>query len=217
MPLRPPGQSGSIWVVAHGGIRTHPDTGRAKLNLPDMTPAISVLDTSDGSLVRNSRLPETFRFLSLRQLAIRPDGLMVIAGQWEGPDSETPPLLAVGRPGTELRPVAAPEPIASRMKNYCGSIAFDSTGGTIAVTSPRGDIATFWRADPTPMFAGSVTMPDVCGVAADGSPGGFYLSAGTGTLIRHNIARDETHIIVPADPDRRWDNHLSEVFLSGGS
>lgn len=202
-------------VVAHGGIRTHPDTGRAKLNLPDMSPTVSVLDARDGTLVQDARLPETFRSLSLRHLAIRPDGLMVIAGQWEGPESETPPLLAVGRPGTGLRPVAAPEPIAFRMMNYCGSVAFDSTGDMFAVTAPRGDIATFWRADPVPVFAGSLQMADVCGVAADGSPGGFYLSAGTGMLVRHNVTRDDTLTILPADRNRRWDNHLSDVFLAG--
>ena len=43
-------------VVANGGIETHPDSGRAKLNLPTMRPNISFLDAS-GTVVAQFEPP----------------------------------------------------------------------------------------------------------------------------------------------------------------
>lgn len=45
---------GETLVVANGGIRTHPATGRQKLNLSTMAPALTYLRASDGSLVERS-------------------------------------------------------------------------------------------------------------------------------------------------------------------
>lgn len=48
---------GRTLVIANGGIRTHPDLGRSKLNLADMDPSLAYVDTADGRLLAAYRPP----------------------------------------------------------------------------------------------------------------------------------------------------------------
>lgn len=41
----------NILVIANGGINTHPDYPRIKLNLDDMSPNLSYMDTSNGKII----------------------------------------------------------------------------------------------------------------------------------------------------------------------
>ena len=77
-------RAGTRLAVANGGIRTHPDTGRAKLNLDAMVSSLAVLDTADGGLVRSQSLGERLRRLSIRHLDIDRDFRIVVAMQHEG-------------------------------------------------------------------------------------------------------------------------------------
>ena len=83
--------------MANGGIRTHPDTGRAKLNLDAMTSSLAVLDTADGGLVRSQSLGERLRRLSIRHLDIDRDFRIVVAMQHEGSRRDRVPLVAFER------------------------------------------------------------------------------------------------------------------------
>ena len=38
-------------TIANGGIKQHPDTGRARLNIDHMEPSLVIVDLSDGRLV----------------------------------------------------------------------------------------------------------------------------------------------------------------------
>ncbi len=201
---------GSV-LIANGGIQTHPDTGRVKLNLDTMQSSMDLLDLKSGGLRRQTRLEDpAFQQLSLRHLATNGDGVAAIGGQWQGSDSAVLPLIAiVGSDGRQSL-LTAPDEVQASLDNYCGSVAFDSSGKVVAVTHPRGNIATFWSVEGTPRYLNSLTMTDVCGVTAAARPGTFYLSSGNGAVVHAN-AVSGTLISSLKQPTRSisWDNHLA--------
>ena len=75
---------GATLVVANGGILTHPERDRAKLNLDSMAPSLAYLDLADGKLRDDYRLAETYHQLSIRHIAVLGTGGIAIAMQYEG-------------------------------------------------------------------------------------------------------------------------------------
>ena len=204
-----PGALGDALIVANGGIQTHPDFGRAKLNLDTMSPSLAILDARDGRSLRTLTLPPELHQLSIRHLATRPDGLIALAMQYEGPTSDHPPLVGLSSAGRSISLHSAPEPVQRRMANYCGSVAFDASGEIIGVSSPRGGIFTFWSAEAGD-YLNSVEVPDGSGLAANEVAGGFLLSSGDGSLWRYRVDGDRP--VRPSGgptPEGHWDNHLT--------
>ncbi len=196
---------GKTLVVANGGILTHPDTGRHKLNIPDMEPSLVFLDRRDGRRLQTCVLPREMRKLSIRHLAVGRDGTVFAAMQYEGPSEDHPPLIVkVYRDRPTL--MSAPPGVQKDMKNYCGSIALDISGRIAAATCPRGNMVTFWTADGE--FSHTVEIRDGCGIAAGSSTGEFLLSGGAGDLVFYN-ARERKVRHRNVDRSRRWDNHIS--------
>lgn len=66
---------GRTLVVANGGILTHPDVGRAKLNLATMTPSLAYIDRKTGRLLEEVRLAPNMHQNSIRHLAVTVDDL----------------------------------------------------------------------------------------------------------------------------------------------
>ncbi len=130
---------GRTLAVANGGIETHPDFGRAKLNLPTMQPSLVFLDRENGALLESHRLPPSLHQLSIRHMAIAADGHVWFGCQHEGPQSEQPALVGVARPGEELALVDMPRDVLSGLRNYVGSVAANVEAGTVAVSSPQGN------------------------------------------------------------------------------
>ncbi|MEL6979414.1 MAG: DUF1513 domain-containing protein [Pseudomonadota bacterium] len=188
-------------VVANGGVRTHPESGRAKLNLPMMRPNLAYIDPIEGAARRIVEPPEALRFCSIRHLALRADGLVAIAMQWQGALFDPAPLLALHRFGEEeLRLLSAPAPQQLGMRGYGGSVAFSETGARVGLTSPRGGRLQIFDA-ASGAFEAERLAPDICGLAGRG--GGFLATDGGG-----GILTVEGKMI-----DRRfhrlsWDNHL---------
>ncbi len=190
-------------VVANGGIQTHPDTGRVKLNLPDMQPVLTYLDL-DGQIKDTVRADAAYRMNSIRHLDVRADGLVAVALQWQGDKADFPPVLALHRRGDPLRLLAGPDRAARDMFGYGGSVAFSGDGSLVAVTSPRGGTAQVFDSGTGAMVR-ALHLEDVCGLGADGT--GFLASTGTGALNWFDAARLEsrTHNAI------LWDNHLVPV------
>lgn len=70
-----------VFVVANGGLATHPSSGRAILNLPMMQPNLTYVDGS-GSIIEQVELERQYWKNSIRHLAVGPDGLVAAAMQW---------------------------------------------------------------------------------------------------------------------------------------
>ncbi|GGG77900.1 hypothetical protein GCM10011415_28540 [Salipiger pallidus] len=188
---------GKTLVIANGGIKTD-RWDRTKLNIDSMRPNLSYLD-ADGMLLEQHEIPE-FAQNSIRHLALRPDGLVGFAMQWEGEPGMAPPLLGLHRRGET--PLLCEAPLADElaMDGYAGSVAFSGTGDEIAITSPRG--GRLHRFDDEGQFLGAVSRADVCGLAAHDS--GYLASDGLGgiQLVTADTATPLTRT------EAAWDNHL---------
>ncbi len=198
---------GRTLAVANGGIVTHPDTGRQKLNIPEMEPSLALLNSRDGRLERSYTLPRELHKLSLRHLSANKDNRLFVAAQFEGAPEETPPLLAsVSSSGLKLH--HAPKPIQTAMKNYCGSVAFNRTGDLLAVSCPRGNLITYWSARGD--FLSSIELQDGCGLAPLTRTSGFLATAGTGQL-GQSTPRGRKLIAMRTNANMAWDNHLTAL------
>jgi hypothetical protein len=137
---------GATLVAANGGIRTHPDTERAKLNLDSMRLSLAYLDLASGRLRDAFGLAPRLHRLSIRHLAVNRDGLVAVAVQYEGSGRDRVPLVGL-HDGGAIRLLDAPAAIERRMRQYAGSVAFDRSGRMLAVSCPRGNLITFWDAE----------------------------------------------------------------------
>ena len=205
---------GETLVVANGGIATHPDLPRVKLNLPTMAPALCFVDRRSGVLRRELTLDPALHRLSIRHLAVGPDDTVAVAMQYEGPAQDRVPLVALRRGGGPLHLLHGPPNIIRAMKNYCGSVCFDPSGRTVAVSAPRGNLVTFWDVG-TGRFLSSAKVSDGCGVAPGAGPGEALASSGLGSVIvidaRSGAARP---LAVGGLEAARWDNHLVVASVS---
>ncbi|MEJ6404812.1 DUF1513 domain-containing protein [Yoonia sp. 2307UL14-13] len=191
--------SGSdMLVVANGGIDTHPDSGRTKLNIPTMVPNLAYV--ADGKVLETAELPPEWHKNSIRHLAVARDGQVAFGMQWQG-DKLEPALVGVHQTGAELRLLSAPADALREMQAYVGSIAFTDDDRQVVVTSPRGGIVQTYDVDAEALI-GETRLTDVCGVAL--ADGGVLTSTGTGALVHLNGTRAETRSIAQL----QWDNHL---------
>jgi len=188
--LMPDGQT---LVVANGGIETHPESGRTKLNLPSMRSNLSYLSI-DGTVIAKMELGAEHQRNSIRHLALSDAGDVAFAMQWQGDIGVDLPLLGLHRRGTEAA-VLFEEASARRLQGYLGSVAFNPKTLEIATTSPRSGVLQVFDANK---LAYSAKLPDICGVAANRD--GFLVTTGTGT-VRSSDLFETTH-------DVAWDNHL---------
>lgn len=189
---------GRTLLVANGGIATDP-ADRTKLNLATMRPSLATLDPLGDGVPGLAELDRSLHRLSIRHLAVRPDGLAAFAMQWEGDPAEVVPLLGLRAPDGTLSLVEAPGAEAVLMRGYAGSVAWSGEGAEAAITSPKG--GRVQRFSPEGAFLGSFARPEVCGIAP--LPGGFLLSDGLGGLVRLGDGAEPL-----AATGSAWDNHV---------
>ncbi|WP_226689646.1 DUF1513 domain-containing protein [Ruegeria arenilitoris] len=199
MRLMPDGQT---LVIANGGIETHPETGRTKLNLPTMQPRLTYLDLS-GTVLEQVELPRALHKNSIRHLAVRHDGMVAFAMQWQGDKVHHPPLLGLHRRGEAPRLLSAPDAAQSTLQGYAGSVAFAGDETTVAITCPRGNALHRFDA-ANGQLNGDFPLEDVCGLGP--GPKGFVFTTGTGI-----VGELTSTPRISARPDCHWDNHLIPI------
>ncbi|MEP3630000.1 MAG: DUF1513 domain-containing protein, partial [Hyphomicrobiales bacterium] len=134
--LSPDGKS---LIVANGGIETHPDYGRAKLNLATMKPNLAYIDLATGDLLEKHTLPSSLHQLSIRHIAVSPQGRVVFGGQYEGAKSDAPPLIGWSERGEGIGCWESLQQSACQAENYIGSVAISSDGVAAAISAPRSN------------------------------------------------------------------------------
>ncbi len=196
---------GRTLVIANGGIETHPDYGRQKLNLAEMRPSIVRIDRETGDLLDETVLDAELNRLSMRHMTFDGAGNVWFGCQWEGARSERPPLVGrVGKTG-KAKLTAFPDAIAPLARNYIGSVVASRDGSTIATSSPIGGQLFFWDA-ASGDFRDCVALPDGCGVAATGGEA-FLATAGDGSVMR----AENGHLAPIARRHEQFDNHLRRI------
>jgi len=197
---------GKTLVVANGGIETHPDLGRAKLNIPTMKPNLAYIDIPGGKLRGLYEPPAAWHQLSIRHFDVNDHDQVCIALQFQGPKHQRPPLVALHNGEDDLQLLRAPDNIHRRMKNYCGSARYNAQGDRFAISSPRGGVITFWSASGD--YLGHTQLDDGCGIAA-GDGDIFYLSCGNGSIIEYHLDGRSNERSIVENQDLRWDNHMN--------
>ncbi|MEO0944691.1 MAG: DUF1513 domain-containing protein [Pseudomonadota bacterium] len=184
-------KSGAL-AVANGGIRTHPASGREKLNLDTMRSNLSLFDT-------NGRLFDQFeanaQLSSLRHIAEVADGGIAVGYQWQGDPFEPAPLIGLAKNGI-MTDFDDPE-ITRSLNAYVGSVASHPKG--LAATSPRGGKLVVFDAFGQSQL--SLSAMDICGLAMTG--GSVIATDGFGTVFRldREMHRQASHALL-------FDNHL---------
>lgn len=192
---------GKTLVIANGGIETHPDFGRAKLNLPTMKPSLVFVDRVTGDLLEKHELPAELHQLSIRHMAIDGGNTVWFGCQHEGPMTETPSLVGRASRGKELSLLEMPEKVLTGFRNYIGSVAANTEAGTVAVSSPQGNCFAVIDA-ASGRIVSDASLVEVCGLAPDQS--GFLATTGAGEIVAPERASIKA-------PDYVWDNHLLRI------
>ncbi|MCH2077545.1 MAG: DUF1513 domain-containing protein [Rhodobacteraceae bacterium] len=182
-------------AVANGGIETHPETGRTKLNLATMQPNLSYVSL-DGVVSEVVELNPALRRNSIRHLAVDGRDRVGMAMQWQGDVADSVPLVAVHDARTGKLMLGAAQDQRSLL-GYAGSIAM--AGETVAVTSPKGGIAQTYSLEDFGLL-NQVERPDICGVAAIGAE--YVTTTGSGLFENHSGRPKRTQTRL------NWDNHL---------
>ncbi|MBV1934292.1 MAG: DUF1513 domain-containing protein [Parvibaculaceae bacterium] len=204
-------KGGSEIVVANGGILTHPDQPRAKLNIETMDPSLSVIDTTSGRLLHQARLPQHLHQLSIRHLA-RAGDIVLFCCQDQIRRFETVSLLGKMTNRGELVLFDAPGDMWRRMQGYVGSVETDPSETYVVATSPRGGLALFWTIEGG-HYVGSVHAPDVCGAAKGDHAGELVLSTGAGDMLTVSLTSGKPSLVACQTTSLRWDNHLTRLSI----
>ncbi|ABG30573.1 DUF1513 domain-containing protein [Roseobacter denitrificans] len=192
-------------AVANGGIRTHPETGRAKLNLDTMRPNLSILSPT-GKLIDVAPVPADTHHNSLRHIAATMDGTIVCGFQWQGDPFAAPPLVAFYKGSGELVPAQFSDGATHGLDGYIGSVCTLGHTG-FAASAPRGGRVLIF--DETGTQTGTHRATDVCGLTSF-AQGGSLATDGFGNvfdLAWQDMRLKRAHGLA-------FDNHL--VSLSHG-
>lgn len=188
-------------AVANGGIETHPDYGRAELNIATMKPSFVLVDRLTGDLIEKHELPAALHQLSIRHMDADRSGTIWFGCQYRGPGTDRPLLVGRAQRGKELQLLGMPQDVLSGFRNYIGSVAANPDAGTVAVSSPEGNSLAVIDAASGRILATSALV-EVCGVAPDGAS--FMATTGAGEIVE---AGGGTR----SEPDYVWDNHMLRI------
>lgn len=186
---------GKLLIAANGGIETHPDFGRTKLNLDHMEPSLALIDAASGALVERHALPEKLRQLSTRHIDLDDKGRIWFACQYEGPRNDLPPLVGHFGKGEDLTFLSLPAETTIGLANYVGAIAVNRSEGLIGLTSPNGGRFVVLEAKSGRVIR-DAAVADAAGIAA--APHGFAVSSYDGDFAgrRGSVA---------------WDQHIAKL------
>lgn len=181
---------GRFLIAANGGIETHPDFGRTKLNLDHMEPSLALIDAATGALVERHALPEKLRQLSTRHIDLDDRGRIWFACQYEGPRNDLPPLVGHFGRGEDLAFIDLPDETTIGLANYVGAIAVNRREGLVGLTSPNGGRFVVLDAK-TGRVVRDEAIADAAGIAA--APHGFAVSSYDGRFAgrREDVAWDQ--------------------------
>ena len=208
---------GTTLIIANGGIKTHPEYRRNKLNLETMHSNLCY-----HSLLNNKQ--QSFSFghhqLSLRHLCINNNQQIAVGFQYQGEPFDVQPLIGLHNMNkafqdnalqnsafiTALKPTTHKDWL--KLHQYTASLCWVPGTSILSVTAPRANLVTFWDAD-TGQPIQFVTLRDAAGVTPI-STGKVAVSQGTGEINVFTIDKKTVNLSY----NKRitgiaWDNHLA--------
>ncbi|MEM0909440.1 MAG: DUF1513 domain-containing protein [Pseudomonadota bacterium] len=193
--------NGRQLAIANGGIQTHPDYQRMKLNIDTMTPNLSIIDFDSGEVVRRFFPPHNKQ--SIRHLDVDSAGDIFVGVQWQGSKNEVHPLVYKQSGNSELKPLIANKLDWQRMHQYTASVV--ANNDSLIVTCPRGDCVSIWDTTTRGLVDIS-SLKDAAGaVQIDDA---FYLSTGHGYIKK---SQSNNFQDVAKLAKFRFDNHMMSM------
>ena len=206
--------NGRSLIVANGGIATHPDYGRAPLNVDSMAPSLVKIEVKTGALT-DKRTP-AFSKSSVRHIDVLADGETLVGLQQQAKNVYSEPLVVSAdwdtpAPDGELQPLEVPTPDLRALDNYTASVCCAPISGHAVVPSPRGRRVSFWDTRAGRHVA-SVRLSDVAGVGYDRMAREFVVSSGRGMIYRFDADTFAAkHALKQRIAGYRFDNHLGVI------
>ncbi|MBL4646371.1 MAG: hypothetical protein COA52_06295 [Hyphomicrobiales bacterium] len=186
---------GHTMLIANGGIETHPDYGRSKLNISTMKPNLAFVDIRHGTLIERHELPAEFSKLSIRHLAGLSPTQFWFACQNQDSNGGLAPLIGRVQLGEGLKILRLGDEQTASLRGYVGSISANPDTQTIMVTSPKGHVG-FEISVVDERIVKTVKSNDICGTAMSAT--GHITSTGFGQF------GTKTHGF-------HWDNHIEII------
>ena len=201
-----PNTNGKQIVIANGGIQTHPEHGRKKLNLATMQPNLAYMSLPSGKIEDTFELAN--KHLSIRHLDVSSTGKVVAGLQYQGRLNDEVPLAISHHGEAELSVLNAEQSIWRSMKHYTSSVCINSDYNTVAITCPRANLVTYWQLNSGDFMA-SYKIKDGAGVTllADN----FIVSTGRGRIIAQQDPKQSYSIRGDFEP-LQWDNHMNAIL-----
>lgn len=203
-------RGGSRLVVAIGGLVKDGGVAGPAYNEGGIDSAIVELDAKSGRMLARHKLAPEFASLSLRHMALAPDGETVAVGMQDQDLTAVRPLMGVLRGGS-LDPLEMPPGAdANIFRGYIGSVAIDASGTYIAATSPRGGALGLWSL-ANGKWLGNLNVVDICGLVPAAQPGAFWATSGTGEILHVQAAGAGPAVIARWHAGAQFDNHLLRI------
>ncbi|HEY4265380.1 MAG TPA: DUF1513 domain-containing protein [Micropepsaceae bacterium] len=203
-------RGGARLMVAIGGIAKAADVKGPPINAGNIDSAILELDPETGAILKRHTLGPSLKSLSLRHMALAPDGETLAFGMQDQDRAQLRPLMGILRIGADIALLPLPGDDEGSLRSYVGSVAIDSSGRFAAAASPKGGRVDLWSLGDE-RWLGGYTAADVCGLAADAQAACFWATSGLGDVMKLRASdaglQADAHWRAPA----AFDNHLLRI------
>lgn len=203
---------GATAAVGLGGIQTHPDYPRKKLNIERMQSELLIVDTVK-KVIKERWRPDDPQ-VSLRHLDVATDiDAVVIGGQYQGPAYNQFALVYVYLKHQGLIAMKAPESVWRSMNQYIASVRVNTEKQEVLVSCPRSNSVHLFSLSEG-VWLSQYRLRDPGGIAMllDGS---YLISTGEGEIVCLSSNNDALTLVSSKRvSDTRWDNHMDRVMLS---
>jgi hypothetical protein len=203
-------RDGARLVVALGGIALAAGIKGPPINAGRIESAIVELDPRSGRVLQRHALGPDMQSLSLRHMALAPEGETIAVGMQDQDRSRLRPVMGLLRPGRGIELLPLPADDEGALRFYIGSVAIDSSGRYVAATSPKGGVIGLWSLGDG-RWLGGMKLADVCGLAADGEAGCFWATSGFGDVVRLRAQTSGLKTEAHWRSDASFDNHLLRI------
>ena len=202
---------GKTLVVANGGIETHPDFERRKLNIDTMQPSLVYIELATGKKLAEYRLPD--HLLSIRHLHVSAAGQVAVALQYEGNlYRQQPSSLVAWQPaGGDLQLLKISPQEIPQLRGYLADIIYDPQQELLIAATPRGHCVSIWSI-ATQSFIKAVPLTEASGVSLGLKAASFLVSTSQGGLYELQTSTAQASLReLKLFPELIWDNHLSKL------
>lgn len=199
-------------IVANGGIKSHPDNSKIKLNLNNMSSNISIIDIEKKTTSKRFQFDSSWQKNSLRHLTSDQKSLIAVGTQYQEPISKkiAPVVALLDLKSNELSYLEAPIKAYKNMKNYCASVSFDHKGEILYATSPKTGAILSWNIEDR-SFRNEWKFPDVAALASSNQ--NMVFTSGNGEVAYQKGFKYPLEKFLHFKNSYQFDNHMISLQI----